>query len=64
MSDTEKGRSIDRIVPGYKDIPGNIELNNDEQEALRKRVLAEGRDPEQILKEIIRNGLGLTEEDV
>ena len=52
------------LVIDYENVTSRLSLNEEEQEALRIKVLTSKKMPEDILKRIIRDGLGITEEDV
>ena len=51
-----------RLVPNYEGILEKLYLSSEQQEALRLKVVATGKQPADIIDEIIQEGLGLNEE--
>ena len=49
------------LVIDYENIASRLSLNDEEQEALKIKVITSGERPENILKKIIRDGLGIVE---
>lgn len=49
-----------RLVPNYQNITSRISLSPEAQEALRQKKIETGKHPEEIMEEIIYEGLGLT----
>jgi len=53
----------ENLVIDYENIVSRLSLNVKEEKALRRESLATGMVPENILKKIIRDGLGIIEKD-